>query len=191
MNLRLFGTPIGRRPGEPRVLKRGPRSLRPIDRIARTIGWASIALGAIELFRPQTFARPLGIKRATPLLRVFGAREIASGIAALSTNPRPAMWSRVGGDALDLGALALALRQRRARKRPLTIALGVVGGIALLDLVTARLLDRSRKRHGTPRDYSDRSGFARPVEQMRGHAGERAMTPPRGERKTTVSIPLR
>lgn len=190
MKLRLFGTPIGRRPGEPRVLKRGPRSLRPADRIARVLGWTSIALGAVELLRPQTFARPLGIRRAAPLLRVFGAREIASGVAALSANPRPAIWSRVGGDALDLGALALALRQRRARRRPLAIALGVVGAIALLDLVTARLLDRQRKRHGTPRDYGDRSGFPRPLDQMRGSASQRTAMTPRGER-ASASLPLR
>jgi hypothetical protein len=172
MNLDILKKSMSRHGKDPRVIKKGPSSLRAADRVAKALGWFSIALGMAELVAPRRIARTVGLRRAEPLLRAYGAREIASGIGALSVNPKPAMWSRVGGDAVDLATLAWGLRSARwTRRRNLTIAIGVVAAVAVVDLLVTAKLHRDHDRRGTPRDYSDRSGFPKSPEQMRGAAG--------------------
>jgi hypothetical protein len=173
MILDMFRKSMSHHGKDPRVLKKGPSSLRAADRMAKALGWFSIALGVAELVAPRRITNSVGMHRAAPLLRAYGAREIASGIGALSVNPKPAMWSRVGGDAIDLATLAVGLRRARwTKRRNLTIAIGVVAAVAVVDLIVTAKLHRDHDRHGTPRDYSDRSGFPKPPEQMRGAAGE-------------------
>jgi hypothetical protein len=172
MILDMFRKSMSRHGKDPRVLKKGPSSLRPADRVAKALGWFSIALGIAELVAPRRIANSIGMRRAAPLLRAYGVREIASGIGALSVNPKPAMWSRVGGDAIDLATLAVGLRRARwARRRNLTIAIGVVAAVAVVDLLVTEKLHHDHDRHGKPRDYSDRSGFPKSPEAMRGAAG--------------------
>jgi hypothetical protein len=172
MNLDIFRKSMSRHGNDPRILEKGPSSLRGADRVAKALGWASIAFGIAEMVAPRRIARSIGMRRAAPLLRAYGAREVASGIGALTVNPQPAMWARVGGDAIDLATLATGLRRaRRTGRRNLTIAIGVVAAVAVVDLLVATKLHRDHRRHGTPRDYSDRSGFPKPPEQMRGAAG--------------------
>jgi hypothetical protein len=179
----LFKRSKRRHPGDPRVVRKGPSALGASDRLAKALGWFSIGLGLVELLAPGRVARPLGVPRASPLIRAFGAREIATGIGALSVDPRPALWSRVGGDAMDLAALAYARTvARRGRRRTVDIVLALVAGVAVLDLVTGAMLQRRHGRRGPSRDYSDRSGFPAPPEQMRGRARELALA--RGTRAT-------
>lgn len=109
------------------------------------LGVFSIALGALEIAAPGRIARALGLDddgAARKTITVFGVREIAAGIAllrgpAVSTN----VWNRVLGDALDLGALLLALGPS-SRPRAVAGALAFVGGATALDFYTARGLDR-------------------------------------------------
>jgi hypothetical protein len=75
-----------------------------------------------------------------PLIQLYGAREIASGTAILTTESPAAAWSRVGGDALDIGTLAVNL-PNNPRTHNVTAAIAAVAGIAVLDLVCARGLD--------------------------------------------------
>lgn len=108
--------------------------------MARRLGWFSIGLGLAEVVAPRWLGRQIGVGSRPWLLRMFGMREIATGAALLSQEqPRTAMWGRVGGDALDLAALAGAYRASR-RKGRLLAAVGAVVGVTLLDARTARRL---------------------------------------------------
>jgi hypothetical protein len=175
MNLITLARSISRKPGDPRLLSKGPSSLGSADRLARALGWFSIGLGLVQLITPRTITRPLGMHRANPLIRAYGLREIDSGIGALTVDPRLGIWSRVGGDAIDLGTLAVAMRGARRRHRnAIEVAMALVTGMLVIDLVCAKMLHQRHARTGTPRDYSDRSGFPSPPEQMRGAARDRA-----------------
>ena len=116
--------------------------------LAHALGWFSIALGAAELFAPRQVARMVGIPpadEAATALRAYGAREIANGIAILS-QPREAkwLWSRVGGDALDLATLGAASGENSTDSRRLAIAAAAVAGVAALDVLAAMRLTRTR-----------------------------------------------
>ena len=145
------------------VVANPERSLTTADRLARGLGWFSIGLGLAEIVAPGKLARALGLEGQENLVRAFGAREIGAGVGALSTEPRPAMWSRVGGDLLDLGTLAVGFRNGDSeQRRNAGIAIAAVLGVTLADLYTASALTGQRKQdRGETRDYSDRSGFPR------------------------------
>ena len=118
-------------------------------RIALGLGYFSIALGLLEVAAPGRLARWLGLegsRAARNTLFAFGLRELAAGGMllrgpAVSTN----MWNRVIGDAMDAGALGLALRGSN-RKGAVAGALAFVGGAMAVDLLTARALDKKTAR---------------------------------------------
>ena len=149
------------------------RSRTASDSVARGLGWFSIGLGLFELLAPRRLARAVGMQGRERLIRVYGAREITAGIGLLAAAPRaPWLWARVVGDALDAGTLATHWRagaHATARdKRNTAFALGAVAGIAVADIATAVKFSAREGRSRVTRDYSDRSGFPRPAEQMRG-----------------------
>lgn len=149
------------------------RSRTPTDTLARTVGWFSIGLGLFELFAPRRVTGSLGMQRRERLIRLYGAREVATGLGLLAATPRaPWMWARVVGDAVDIGTLATHWRagpHKAARDtRNTAFALGAVAGIAAADIAAVARLTASERRPRVARDYSDRSGFPRPAEQMRG-----------------------
>ena len=139
---------------------------------ARGLGWFSIGLGMVELVAPRCLARGLGLRGKEDVIAAYGMREIATGVGILaSRNPAPWLWGRVGGDALDLGTLALGMDDRNPRKGGLALAFAAVAGVTILDLVTAQSLTvqqqwASRKMP----DYSRRTGFPRGVRSARGAA---------------------
>jgi hypothetical protein len=133
------------------------------DTLARGLGWFSIALGAAELVAPKAISRALGMEHRAGLVRAYGLREIANGIAILSSAKRkPWLWGRVAGDALDLATLAGG--NRRAR-----MAMGGAAAIAALDIYVASR-EPETPAMGSMRDYSDRSAFPDTPENMRGKA---------------------
>src|SRR4051794_31635707 len=78
--------------------------------LAQGLGWFSIALGVAELVAPRSLARALGMEGNESLLQAYGAREIGTGIAILSSRrPAPWLWGRVAGDALDIATLACGM----------------------------------------------------------------------------------
>jgi uncharacterized membrane protein len=128
---------------------------RDPDAYSKLLGWFSVGLGALELVAPSAVASAIGVK-PTPmwngLLRFFGVRELATG-AGILANPRSKEWvgMRVGGDALDLATLGVALTQSRRPSRTLA-ATAFVLGAAVLDLVgTERLAER---RKSPTREYA-------------------------------------
>ena len=77
------------------------------------------------------------------VLRAMGAREILSGVGILTPrNPTAGLWSRVAGDAMDLGLLGVAAARTRNRKM-VAGAIAMVAAISALDLLYARRLQRS------------------------------------------------
>jgi hypothetical protein len=162
------------------VVSRPDRSLTMTDRVARGLGWFSIGLGLTEIIAPGRLAKALGLDGHERLVQAYGAREIASGVGALSVDPAPAIWSRVGGDLLDLGTLAVGLRNGdEAQRRNAGMAIAAVVGITLVDLLTAASLTREMSEdRGEQRDYSDRTGFPGGVSAARAAARRDFETPP-------------
>lgn len=111
------------------------------ESLAAGLGWLGIGLGLTELLAPRSVGKLVGVgDDHTLLVRALGLRELASG-AGILTARRPGgwLWSRVGGDAMDLALLGLALSSARAagRNRVLLAALAV-GAIAAADIVASR-----------------------------------------------------
>jgi hypothetical protein len=110
-------------------------------KINRGLGWFSIALGLAEVLATRGVAGAAGVDKAfLPVLRLFGLREIASGVGLLTARDRKKwVWSRVAGDALDLAFVGYGLfleRRPGARKR-LKIAAAVVAPVVVLDVLEA------------------------------------------------------
>ncbi|HET7114765.1 MAG TPA: SRPBCC family protein [Pyrinomonadaceae bacterium] len=114
-------------------------------RLARGLGWFSLGLGMTELLAPKFIARISGVsERRTGTIRLYGLREIASGIGIFSQkNPAPALWSRVAGDALDLTSLGFACTAPNAKRGRITFATANVLAVTALDVFAARQLSSS------------------------------------------------
>ncbi|HEY1953350.1 MAG TPA: SRPBCC family protein [Gemmatimonadaceae bacterium] len=115
------------------------------DPVTQFLGWFSVALGAAEIFAPGGVARAIGIDEDEhrALLRVYGLREMAAGVAILS-RPKPTywMWNRVIGDAIDLTSLAKAMKNPESNTAKLAAATVAVLGVTALDIVCATRLAR-------------------------------------------------
>ena len=155
------------------------------DTLARGMGWFSIGLGVAEVVAGRRIARWLGMEEHTTLIRAYGVREIGAGIGLLSVgDPKPWMWGRIAGDALDLGTLAAGMGRDNPRRDNVGIAMAAVLGATALDVACTRMLHADEAKHAAlpPPDYSDRVGLGGPPEQMRGAArdapiGEDMRTP--------------
>jgi hypothetical protein len=143
--------------------------------LAQGLGWLSIGLGVAELAAPGNLARFLGMEERTELIRIYGMREIATGLAILSQDdPTPWLWGRVGGDALDLATLATGLGRSNPQRENVGLAVAAVAGVMALDVLCAQALGASAKeRRRRPRrikDYGARRGMPGPPAAMRGVA---------------------
>lgn len=122
------------------------------EQLARGLGWFSIGLGLAELLAPRGVSKVAGLRgNNTGLIRLFGLREIASGIAIFSQGKRPAgaLWSRVVGDALDLACLGAAFASPDSNKGRLAFATANVLAVSALDVLCAEQLsagDGSEKK---------------------------------------------
>lgn len=155
--------------GDPKVLRKGPRSLSSVDRTARALGWFSIGLGFVEMLAPKAVTRSLGMESRAmdATVRVFGAREIGAGLLTLSTEKKLGLWARVVGDTLDMAVLSNGLKKRNPKQKTVKVALTAVLGITLLDAAAAWAVTRRTSRPRQIRDYSDRSGFPHGLVQSR------------------------
>ena len=141
--------------------------------VARGLGWFSVGLGLIELAAPGALARNLGLERREGLIRAYGARELATGVGILTQDdPRPWIWGRVAGDALDLATLASGLDRGNPERANVGVAMLAVAGVTLLDAWCARALeDERREIAARPLPYyGDRSGLPASPSEMRGAA---------------------
>lgn len=114
------------------------------ERVARGLGWFSLALGSVEVLAPATLGRVIGTGRSPlgrTVMRVFGLRELAAGVGILTTS-RPARWmtARVAGDVADLAALVLALPMPSTRLGRWLLAASSVAAVLALDAKCAQHL---------------------------------------------------
>ncbi len=115
------------------------------QRLARGLGWFSMGLGLAELLAPRAVGRLAGGAGAsTGLIRLYGLREIACGLIIFSQGRKPVagMWSRVGGDAMDLATLAAIAVSPKANRAGLAIAAANVLAVTALDVMCAKELTR-------------------------------------------------
>lgn len=129
------------------ALQGGIGSINEIQ-LARGLGAFSIALGLAEVLAPKTMARIIGVrddsKTNITTIQALGAREIAHGIGIFSQrNPLEAVWTRVGGDLIDLACLGVAFSSSETDKARLAFATANVLGVAALDLICAQQLARN------------------------------------------------
>jgi uncharacterized membrane protein len=125
--------------------------------LARTLGWFSIGLGLAEVMAPRALARLIGVSgEHRMLLRLFGLREMASGVGILTQHrPAPWMWGRVGGDALDLACLGAALTSDEARPGRIAAAMAAVAGVTALDVLCSQQISESAPQgQGRRAEYS-------------------------------------
>ncbi len=155
----------GRRPGQ------GTHAL------AQGLGWFSIGLGLAEVLAPGALARALGMRGSEKLIFGYGVREIATGLAILSSkDPTGWIWGRVAGDALDIATLATGMGEDNPQRGNVRLALAAVAGVTALDVICAQRLSavraHSRQAGRVLRDYGGRSGFPRDAQSMRGAASD-------------------
>jgi hypothetical protein len=104
----------------------------------RALGLMSIGLGVAAVANPDRIARGLGLDMDEQAMSAFGAREIASGAGLLSpVKPGPWFWVRVGGDVMDMAALAGSVRKDNPRRKIAMFALATVAAIAVVDVIMA------------------------------------------------------
>jgi hypothetical protein len=118
-----------------------------VIRLARFLGWFSIGLGLAEIVGGRTLAEKLGMTGRTKLIRGFGMREVANGVAILAAPASaPLLWARVGGDALDLATLAGTPSYGARERSNVKLAIAAVAGITLLDILCATRLSTESDR---------------------------------------------
>jgi hypothetical protein len=111
--------------------------------LARNLANTSLLLGMAELLAPRQVARLIGVdERHQNTLRLLGLREIASGLGIMQANPAYFLWSRVAGDIMDLALLGAAARHSTNPRRT-QVAVGVVVGVTIMDVIASALHSRS------------------------------------------------
>jgi uncharacterized membrane protein len=121
------------------------------EQLARGLGWFSIGLGLAEVLTPRAVAKVAGLKgEHTGLIRLFGLREIASGVGIFAQGKRPAasLWARVAGDALDVACLGAAFASTEAKKGRLAFATANVLAVTALDVLCAQQMSNGNGTQG-------------------------------------------
>jgi hypothetical protein len=155
----------------PQTARRG-RSQSGNDVLAKNLGYFSIALGLAEVFAPRAVCKVAGITGLESLIQAYGAREIATGIAILTSHdPKPWIWGRVAGDVADMATVATGLPQDNDKRENSMLALTALAAVTLVDIVCARGLTGEKGGRKTAlADYSRRSGFPQGARAAHGAA---------------------
>lgn len=115
-----------------------------VAQMAKALGWFSLGLGLAQLAAPRQVANLIGLPGdddEQTVMRLVGLREIVSGLGILAqAEPTPWLWTRVGGDAMDLALLRSAMSSPSARKDRVTAATLAVLGITAADLLCSTKL---------------------------------------------------
>jgi uncharacterized membrane protein len=148
----------------------------PVERRARGLGWFSIGLGLAQIGAPRAVARLIGVNdddETRNTMFAIGLREITSGIGILS-RPRPTgwIWSRVGGDLMDLALLGKALDSDESNKGRVAAATAAVFGVTVVDFLTGQQL--SKESNGSGQGGQSRTGNL--VESSKGIRVKSAIT---------------
>ncbi|HWF07610.1 MAG TPA: SRPBCC family protein [Bryobacteraceae bacterium] len=110
-----------------------------LETATKTLGWFSIALGAVEFLFPKRLARMIGTPPKPLTMRLMGLREIGVGLGILASE-RKAGWikARVAGDAIDLAMLKSSFDSRRANRIRLGGTVAGVVAVTAADVIYAR-----------------------------------------------------
>lgn len=110
-----------------------------VAQMAKALGWFSLGLGLAQVAMPRQVSTLIGLRGDEDdqkIMRVVGMREIASGLGILAqAKPTPWLWSRVGGDAMDLALLRSAMDSPWSQKDRVTAAALAVLGITAADVL--------------------------------------------------------
>ena len=122
------------------------------ERIAEALGWFSLGLGVAQLLAPGALNRLAGIAddaAARRAQRIVGIREVGAFAAIMADRPRPALplWSRVGGDLMDLALLGHAWEDKRDSAPRLALTIAGIAGITGLDIYAALRHTEAESRH--------------------------------------------
>lgn len=151
------------------ILERYPsRYSSALSRVdaARALGVVSVGLGLAGLVAPRAIGELIGMRGQEALLRFVGVRELVSGAGLLTQQKAtPWLWSRVAGDAIDLGLLGTALRPSNpARGRTLGAILAVAAITALDVAASVRETSQPREAFRAARRRAARSESERVIE---------------------------
>ncbi|MBV9546060.1 MAG: hypothetical protein JOY61_16940, partial [Chloroflexi bacterium] len=90
--------------------------------LPRALGLFSLGLGTVQVLAPGALTKLIGLKNgksSKTVMRLVGVRELGAAAGVLTRKQSaPWLWSRVAGDAMDLGLLGAAVmddRNDRAR----------------------------------------------------------------------------
>jgi hypothetical protein len=124
--------------------------------LTRFLGWFSVGLDTAQLVAPRLLCRLVGAEpdgRPPTLMRLVGLRELTHGGGILATRrPAPWVWSRVGGDALDLALLGLTAARNPGRRARTALAIANVAAVAVPDVSESiRLARKPRTRESRKR----------------------------------------
>jgi uncharacterized membrane protein len=152
-----------------------------VERRARGLGWFSIGLGLAQIGAPRAVARFIGVnddEETKNTMFAIGLREITSGIGILS-RPRPAgwVWSRVGGDLMDLAFLGKAMNSDENDKGRLAAATAAVLGVTVVDFLTGQQLSKgSNGGNGSSEQWRQGQGGSNIVDSAKGIRVKTAIT---------------
>lgn len=114
--------------------------------LGRGLGWFSIGLGLAEVTVTRNLVQFFGMEGSAGLVRLFGLREIATGVAILeASDPALFVWGRVAGDGLDLAALVSGLGPGNPKRGRVGVAVAVIAAITALDAFCAQRLTEEGK----------------------------------------------
>lgn len=163
--------------------------------LSRGLAVFSLTLGFAELLAPRSVARLVGLQdeeEYETLIRLLGAREIASGLGLMQGRPEIFLWSRVAGDAIDLSLLGAAMQSDRHDRRRLTIAAAAVAGVTALDVFAATQASRSPAEPGwrvkDPQDYHAGFESGDPLALRASVDATLADAPPDSTDETAVTV---
>jgi uncharacterized membrane protein len=149
------------------MAKHNENGARSYETLAVCLGWFSIGLGLAEVFAPRRLSRLIGIKSDPNMVRLMGAREIATGLGILTQRSK-AKWmhARVAGDALDLALLGNALLSPRTNPGRAAAATAAVAGVTAVDMLCGLQLERHARRAPQPIRFSRSITINRSPEEL-------------------------
>jgi len=142
---------------------------RDKDSLAGFLGWFSLGLGTAQVAAPQAMCRAIGARddgNGPALMRSMGVRELTQGVGILTqTRPTAWMWSRVGGDAVDIALLGMTAAETRHRGRTM-VALASVAAVTVADVSASRHLARRQGQPSSGMLIRKTVTIARPPEEV-------------------------
>jgi uncharacterized membrane protein len=128
------------------------------ERIAVGLARFSLGLGVAQLLAPGALNRLAGVRddaAARVAQRFVGVREVGAFAAIMVDRPRPALplWSRVGGDLMDLALLGRAWERKRESAPRLALTIANIAAVTGLDAYAAiRHTEAVRRREPKQRE---------------------------------------